>query len=39
MVRLQIAFASKAHVAAPLGVVGAAEEQLKAFGAIVARGL
>jgi hypothetical protein len=36
---LQIAFASKAHVAAPLGIVGAAEQQLEAFGAIGARGL
>ncbi len=39
MVRLQIARASKAHVAAPLGIVGAAEKQLKAFGAIGAWGL
>ncbi len=39
MVRFQIAFASKAHLAAPLGVVGAAEQQLEAFGAIGAWGL
>jgi hypothetical protein len=39
MVRLQIAFASKAHLAAPLGVVGAAEKQLEPLGAIRAWGL